>query len=365
MNNEHWAVPELRPLWKEGMKTDTKDLLDAALGYAERGWHVFPLTPGTSIPVGNCPDCRTSTNAQGVRTAQHKAETCACVAQGKPCHGVRAATLNARRIARWWSDRPYGIGIACGASGLVVMDCDAHGGEAPAVREEILPHRPGAVIMRPRNGIDVFTMLAVHHNDANAHWSTLGVFTPREGLHLIFSAEDAMDFRPDASASLGWQLDVKSAWSYVVAPPTVKPNGTYRWVDPSTPIRPLPGWLRGELIAAGRYQDPTTVKVQTPGTTMQGEPRKTYTRDQVVRAFHTELSELASTTKGSINERLNRAAFSLGKFVAAGEATYNDVAKLLVAAAAQAVAAKGIEWNEELAWATAQRGLDAGIVHKM
>ena len=141
------------------MKTDIKGkgLLDAALGFAERGWHVFPLTPGTSIPVGNCSDCRTSTGPDGVRTAQHKADTCPCIPQGKPCHGVRAATTNARRIARWWSDRPYGIGIACGISGLVVMDCDAHGGTAPTHRELILPHRPDAVIMAPRNGIDVFT----------------------------------------------------------------------------------------------------------------------------------------------------------------------------------------------------------------
>lgn len=349
------------------MKTDTKDLIDAALGYAERGWHVFPLTPGTSVPVGNCPDCRVKTSADGIRTAQHKADTCPCIAQGKPCHGVRAATRNARRIARWWSDRPYGIGIACGLSGLIVMDCDAHGGVPPYQRELILPHRPEAVVMTPRNGINVFTMLAVHHDDGDAHWSTLGVFTPRNGLHLLFSSNEAMDFRPDASASLGWQLDVKSAWSYVVAPPTVKPNGRYRWVDSSVDVRPLPDWLRSELVAAGRWVDPALAKV--PVTAQGGNPGtpfgKTYTRDQVVRAFNTELAELASTTQGSVNERLNRSAFSLGKFVAAGEVNYNDVLKMLVDAAHQAVSAKKIEWNADLAWATAQRGLDAGIVDKM
>lgn len=344
------------------MTVSTGVLQAEALAYAERGWYVFPLTPGKSTPTGNCPDCKPT--LQGcVMRAPHKAEDCPCIPRGRSCHGVRAATRKPHRIMQWWKDRPCGIGIACGLSGLVVIDCDAHGTEVPTRKDQILPTRPEAVIMAPRNGIDVFTMLASHHGDGEAHWSTAAVFTPRSGLHLLFEAEDAAMFRPDSSAALGWQVDVKAAWSYVVAPPTVKSSGAYRWMNPDIPVRTLPVWLREELVNSGRYRTTTPSPVLTDGSTPATET--TYTRGQVLRAFHSELAELSGWTHGSINERLNRAAFSLGKFVAAGEATYNDVAKMLVDASYKAVMAKGVEWNAELAWGTAQRGLDAGIVAKL
>lgn len=344
------------------MTVSTGVLQAEALAYAQRGWYVFPLTPGKSTPTGNCPDCQRTLQGSIMR-APHKAEDCPCIPRGRSCHGVRAATRKPHRIMQWWKDRPYGIGIACGISGLVVIDCDSHGNEPPTEKSEILPTRPEAAIMKPRNGIDVFTMLASHHGDADAHWSTAAVFTPRQGLHLLFQAEDAAMFRPDSSAALGWQVDVKAAWSYVVAPPTTKESGQYRWMDPEKPVRTLPAWLRGELMASGRYRTEEP-KMATPLEGSAPAP-VSYTRSQVLRAFHAELAELASWTHGSINERLNRAAFSLGKFVAAGEATYNDVAQMLVDASYKAVLAKGVEWNAELAWGTAQRGLDAGIVAKL
>src|SRR3712207_7301897 len=83
----------------------------AALLYASRGWHVFPLIPGTKRPA--CPG--------------HPAARCD---RSDPwCrHGhtgwEQRATTNDARIIRAWSGTPYGIGIACGPSGLLVIDCD-------------------------------------------------------------------------------------------------------------------------------------------------------------------------------------------------------------------------------------------------
>ena len=68
------------------------DLLTAALTAASRGWHVFPLVPDAKRPA--------------VEDWEHR------------------ATTDTARIERCWSSGPYGVGIACGPSRLVVVDLD-------------------------------------------------------------------------------------------------------------------------------------------------------------------------------------------------------------------------------------------------
>jgi Bifunctional DNA primase/polymerase, N-terminal len=66
--------------------------LAAALTAAERGWHVFPLVPDAKRPAVEDWEGR--------------------------------ATTDPTRIRRCWSAGPYGVGIACGPSRLVVVDLD-------------------------------------------------------------------------------------------------------------------------------------------------------------------------------------------------------------------------------------------------
>jgi hypothetical protein len=90
-----------------------KQLAEAALAYAARGWHVFPLRVGDKTPV-----------FQG---------------------GFQGATINPAVINRWWGARPYNIGIATGAiSGLWVVDVD--GGNLDG-----LPPTPEATTGRGRH----------------------------------------------------------------------------------------------------------------------------------------------------------------------------------------------------------------------
>ena len=68
-------------------------LVRSALAAALRGWHVFPCAVGEKRPAlrGNWQDL---------------------------------ATTSTEQIRDWWARAPYNIGIACGPSGLVVIDLD-------------------------------------------------------------------------------------------------------------------------------------------------------------------------------------------------------------------------------------------------
>ncbi len=77
----------------------------AALAYAARGWHVLPCRPGGKEPLG--------------RLAPH---------------GVKDATTDSEKIRRWWMAAPdANVAVACGRSGLVVVDCEGPAGVAAFV----------------------------------------------------------------------------------------------------------------------------------------------------------------------------------------------------------------------------------------
>ena len=77
-----------------------RGLLRSALDLAARGWHVIPCACGGKRPAlsGNWQDL---------------------------------ATTDTSRVGAWWTRTPYNIGIACGPSGLIVIDLDIAHGEPP------------------------------------------------------------------------------------------------------------------------------------------------------------------------------------------------------------------------------------------
>ncbi len=90
---------------------DRPELLAAALAAAARGWHVFPLRPGSKRPA--FPD---HLAADCTRTDPR----CQAAHQGwEP-----RATLDPDRIRRAWQAAPFNVGIACGPSRLLVVDLD-------------------------------------------------------------------------------------------------------------------------------------------------------------------------------------------------------------------------------------------------
>lgn len=88
--------------------TNWRGLLDAALSAAARGWHVFPLVPGTKRPAlhGEAACTRTGVCAGGHRKWEQR------------------ATTDPDLIRPTWERAPFNVGIATGPSGLLVIDLD-------------------------------------------------------------------------------------------------------------------------------------------------------------------------------------------------------------------------------------------------
>lgn len=123
-------------------------------------------------------------------------------------NGVNGCTKNQAAVIEYWSANPYdNIGIATGASGLLVFDLDVgetkDGTKALHEWEKLYGKLP----------------------------ETASVITGGGGYHLIYSTGRA-ELHPSANQEFG--IDVRAGTSYIVAPPSVHPNGNeYEWeADP-------------------------------------------------------------------------------------------------------------------------------------
>lgn len=161
--------------------------LVAALSYAKRGWAVL-----------------------------------ACKARGKaPAtkHGFKdATTQNASIVPVWAANPEANVGIATGrVSGIVVLDVD------------------------PRNGGDA-SLLELERTHGSLP-DTVSVATGGGGRDFYFAAPKG----PVRSGVLADGLDFKADGGYVIAPPSIHPDGgQYRWLnDPArSNLAPCPEWLR-------------------------------------------------------------------------------------------------------------------------
>ena len=86
-----------------------------ALAAASKGYFVFPCTPRDKLPR---------------------------VPKSEGGRGFKDATRDEGKILRWWDRWPdANIGIACGASGLVVLDIDSkHGADPREVIDQLDLH---------------------------------------------------------------------------------------------------------------------------------------------------------------------------------------------------------------------------------
>jgi hypothetical protein len=234
--------------------------------------------------------------------------------------GFYDATVDQAQIEAWWRRWPRAnIGIRTGEpSDLLVLDVDVDkGGPASllGIEEAYTPTPP-----------------------------TLTALTPTGGEHRYFLWPGGPI--TITAGKLGSGLDTRGEGGYVVAPPSVRADGSYRWVDESVPPAEPPGWLLGLL--AKREPSPSPVFVwPSAGTSSYGEAALRRAEREVVEA-----------PAGQGNGVLNGNAYSLGRLVGAGVLDRLVVEEVLVAAALQ----RGRE-TEARARKIVESGMVAGMTN--
>jgi Bifunctional DNA primase/polymerase, N-terminal len=236
--------------------------LVAALHYAVRGFAVFPCLERSKAP--------------------------AC---GR---GFHDATTNPATLRRWFgSYHRYNIGIATGLiSGVWALDVDGSDG-AVALAE--LEARFGSLP------------------------PTSTVITAA-GCHLWFRADRPM---PTTAGRIGLHVDTRGEGGYVLAPPSLHPDGTSYRFGNDEPLALAPEWLI-QRAKPGPASPFTMIAQKSPITSPTAYGRA---------ALERECEALARAPCGTRNQALNRASFSLHQLVAGGELDLADVRNGLIDAA--------------------------------
>ena len=248
------------------------------------------------------------------------------------------ATTSADQIRDWWTRAPYNIGIACGPSGLVVIDLDLpHDGDEDDDDEE------AAGTLFPLSGADILSGLARQHGERYPG-GTYIVDTPSGGCHLYFTTAGDERVRNSAGA-VGPHIDVRADGGYVVGAGSRIGGRAYTARSRRAPV-PLPSWLA--QLVRDSYVPPAVPEQRLPaGDGAQG-------RAYAMAALRAETERVASARPGTRNDTLNRAAFSLGQLVAAGLIPPIPVITSLIDAARYA----GLPEDEAIR--TVRSGMDAG-----
>ncbi|MGI5353541.1 bifunctional DNA primase/polymerase [Streptomyces sp. CA-250714] len=325
--------------------TGRQDMLAVAHECAAAGWPVHPLTPGRKIPARNCPACQ---------DRSHPPAQCPCIQDGGWCHGFHAATTDPERIRAWWGAIPgAGVGVSCGPAHLVVIDIDAHPQPLPA-RDRLWPGIPlhdHVDLTGLENGFHTLAVLAALRSapDPAQDETTLRVRTPSGGLHVWYRTDPAHTFHCSSGSSTGralcWQVDVRAHGGYIVAPGTRTTDGTYTPLAPTRPPAPLPGWLAQELVRTGHTtpaDEPAHLPRPAARRSVPSRAREAVVqagggRATAAKAMETVLAEVAGCAAAAENmgfsEKLNRAAYTAGGLVAAGQLDQHAAEEALLAAA--------------------------------
>ena len=227
-------------------KAQAAALLDAALAYARRGWHVFPCH--TPRPDGKC-DC-------GERDCDDIGK------HPRTAHGFKDATTDEATIRAWWRKWPTAnIGGAAGIkSGFDAADPD---GEA---------------------GLDDLAKLEAKHG---ALPDTPNSITGGGGKHLFFKHVPG---KKNTVKADGLSIDLRTTGGYVILPPSLHRSGRrYEWEATAhpddLPLADMPAWLRAIFPDRGAPRPAAAITTETTTETIP-EGRRNATLTSKAGALH-------------------------------------------------------------------------------
>jgi hypothetical protein len=181
--------------------------------------------------------------------------------------------------------------------------------------------------------------------------------TPRGGAHYLF-APTGIGNRTSFVPHLDW----RGAGGYIVAPPSVHPNGgVYEWaISPDEiwrpwehpglirstqlSLEPAPGWLLELLKPA---PPPLTMSRARP-ISRHGAYGQAALDDEIARVY--------AAAVGSRNHTLNRASFALGQLIGSGE-----ISDAVGAVDDLLIAGRAVGLDEHEVQATVQSGITSGM----
>lgn len=291
------------------------ELGDAALGYVQRGWHVFPLH---GIVRGRCTCARRDCSSPGKHPLTR--------------HGLKDASTAGALIEQWWARWPAAnVAVATGESSqLVVVDVDLPRAleSIDAVIHKLPRNEPTSAGPRPSAAASVGKRPETELQKFVSRLPiTLTSLTGGGGLHLLYRGCFRERVRNRTSSLPGMPdlpgIDLRGDGGYVVAPPSVHRSGNaYSWLNPTHPIAELPSWLIEPAREANRPSAPQAPRFADGDGTAYG-----------LAALADEVQHVRSAPVGSRNHTLNRAAFCIAQLVAGGELSESAARSSLFSAA--------------------------------
>lgn len=220
------------------------------------------------------------------------------------------ASTNPSVLERWWREFPDAVsGIELGRAGLVVVDCDRHGGPDGVTTFAALGEMPLHPIIR----------------------------TAGNGEHHYFRQPD-----PPIAGKIGFApgIDLLGVGRFVVAPGSVRPDGA-RWegeiVGASIPI--LPDTFR---IASSHQNTHRVTSLELPtwreALANRHKTAARWSREETFALFALDnaMRRIAAAPEGRREWTLNGEAFAIGRLIGAGwiELSRAAVAMLIAARSA-------------------------------
>lgn len=271
-------------------------ILEAALSYAARGWHVFPCDPDTKRPL------LPKETSKGARDG-----------------GLWLATTDPVQIATWWRRWPKAmIGVRMGTgSGALAFDVDCY--KTDPTTGELRSFEDWIAAVEETIGAKLPPTLVSE--------------TPRGGRHLLYAPPEGIALADlgNSRGALPGVVDVRGDGGYIIVGPSVRMGAkareegcegrAYFWLDPDAPIATGPVELFDCIRRVGKFA--RVAPAERPAGTRAPIGPAMGAEDEAVRkyalaALDNAVRAVAGAGPGTRNETINKVALGIGHLVGAG-----------------------------------------------